>query len=186
MVLAEGEDKGYFAKIVAKAKTHAPAVIFVDEIEGLCQAKAQWLRKSFLEEMCGKAGSEEEVWLFAATSQPWDLDEAVRRRFIKRIMVPLPTAQEREEMFRLQLLPQSKMLKESDMPEFAGMTEGATGSQISALIKECLMEPIRKCTDARLYRQCPDGWYEPAAEKDPEGRPLPDPTKLRATQLTKV
>ena len=41
--------------------------------------------------------------MLAATNYPWDIDEALRRRLEKRIYIPLPATQEREELLRLAL-----------------------------------------------------------------------------------
>ena len=39
--------------------------------------------------------------LILATNHPWDLDEALRRRLEKRIHIPLPTQEGREELFKV-------------------------------------------------------------------------------------
>ena len=40
------------------------------------------------------------VFIVATTNRPWDLDDAVVRRFDKRIHIPLPNASERQMLFR--------------------------------------------------------------------------------------
>lgn len=44
-----------------------------------------------------------QVMVLAATNFPWDVDEALRRRLEKRVYIPLPGMQEREELMRLNL-----------------------------------------------------------------------------------
>jgi katanin p60 ATPase-containing subunit A1 len=41
--------------------------------------------------------------VLAATNFPWDIDEALRRRLEKRIYIPLPGKDEREELLRINL-----------------------------------------------------------------------------------
>ena len=40
--------------------------------------------------------TEDRVLLIGATNRPEDIDEAARRRFVKRLYVPLPDAEARE------------------------------------------------------------------------------------------
>jgi vacuolar protein-sorting-associated protein 4 len=59
-----------------------------------------------------------------ATNIPWVLDAAIRRRFEKRIYIPLPEEQARLEMFKLHLGNTSHTLTEEDLKKLAKNTEG--------------------------------------------------------------
>ena len=39
--------------------------------------------------------------VLGATNLPWNLDEALRRRFEKRIYIPLPEKEQRKELFKM-------------------------------------------------------------------------------------
>jgi vacuolar protein-sorting-associated protein 4 len=43
------------------------------------------------------------ILVLGATNIPWDLDPAVRRRFQKKIYIPLPEDIARQTLFKLQL-----------------------------------------------------------------------------------
>jgi vacuolar protein-sorting-associated protein 4 len=43
------------------------------------------------------------ILVLGATNVPWELDSAIRRRFEKRIYIPLPEAAARAEMFAMKL-----------------------------------------------------------------------------------
>ena len=44
----------------------------------------------------GTTGGEDRILVMGATNRPEDLDEAIRRRFPKRIYIPLPTEEARK------------------------------------------------------------------------------------------
>ena len=46
-------------------------------------------------------GGRRQVMVLAATNFPWAIDEALRRRLEKRVYIPLPGAQEREDLMRI-------------------------------------------------------------------------------------
>ena len=43
------------------------------------------------------------VMVLAATNNPWDIDEAIKRRLEKRVYIPLPGPQGRFELFKIHL-----------------------------------------------------------------------------------
>lgn len=74
-----------------------------------------------------------------------DLDEALRRRLEKRIYIPLPDADAREEIFRICLknIPVFDDI-ENIKGSLAASTEGYSGADIHILCREASMMPIRR------------------------------------------
>lgn len=64
------------------------------------------------------------ILVLGATNIPWVLDSAIRRRFEKRIYIPLPEEPARLAMFKLHLGNTVTELKEHDLRELARKTEG--------------------------------------------------------------
>lgn len=84
------------------------------------------------------------VLVLGATNIPWQLDSAIRRRFERRIFIPLPDAQARTKMFELNIGDTPNNLTHRDFKSLGDMTEGYSGSDIAIAVRDALMEPIRK------------------------------------------
>ena len=80
------------------------------------------------------------IFLLAASNIPWDLDQALLRRLEKRVLVPLPSKESRQEMMERLLRPVSKV----DFNQYAEMTEGYSGSDLALVAKEAHYIGVRK------------------------------------------
>lgn len=122
----------------------------------------------------GTSSDSARVLVLAATNLPYNLDQAIRRRFDKRIYIPLPEAPARAHMFKVHLGDTPHALKEADFQELGAATESFSGSDVSVVVKDVLMQPIRLLREATHFRAVPgpDGapCYEPCPPADPEGR----------------
>lgn len=70
------------------------------------------------------------VTVLAATNRPWDLDEAIKRRFEKRVYIPLPNEIGREELFKINLQ-NVKLAEDIVYTELVKLTKGYSGADIS-------------------------------------------------------
>ena len=73
--------------------------------------------------------------VMAASNCPWDLDEALRRRFEKRIYIGLPGEDDRREMFEknLSMIPVASDVQYDGL---ASTTEGYAGADIRTVCRE--------------------------------------------------
>lgn len=85
------------------------------------------------------------VLVLGASNVPWELDPAIRRRFEKRIYIPLPDIHARTAMFKIRLGKTPNELSEEDFIELGKTSEGYSGSDISVVVKEAMMMPVRRC-----------------------------------------
>lgn len=72
----------------------------------------------------GVGNDMEGILVLGATNIPWVLDAAIRRRFEKRIYIPLPEEHARLSIFKLHLGSTRHTLTDKDLKMLASMTEG--------------------------------------------------------------
>jgi len=84
------------------AREAKPAIVFIDEVDSLCGSRSEGenetsrrIKTEFLVQMNGVGTDMDGVLVLGATNVPWELDGAIRRRFEKRIYIPLPDTQAR-------------------------------------------------------------------------------------------
>ena len=70
----------------------------------------------------------------------------------QRIYIPLPELPARAHMFRVHLGDTPHALRQPEFEELAARTDGFSGSDINVVVKDVLMEPIRKTQDATHFR----------------------------------
>ncbi|EOY24881.1 P-loop containing nucleoside triphosphate hydrolases superfamily protein isoform 2 [Theobroma cacao] len=131
-----GEDEKNVRALFTLAAKVSPTIIFVDEVDSMLGQRTrvgehEAMRKIKNEFMTHWDGlltkPSERILVLAATNRPFDLDEAIIRRFERRIMVGLPSADNREKIFRT-LLSKEKVVDGLNFSELVSMTEGYTGS----------------------------------------------------------
>ncbi|KAB8079403.1 P-loop containing nucleoside triphosphate hydrolase protein [Aspergillus leporis] len=170
-----GESEKLVRALFGLAKALAPSIIFVDEIDSLLSARSsgteneasrrsktefliQWSdlqRAAAGRESPGRdkkvGGDPSRVLVLAATNMPWDIDEAARRRFVRRQYIPLPEHHVREQQIRTLLSHQVHDLTDQDIEALVQLTEGFSGSDITALAKDAAMGPLRNLGEALLH-----------------------------------
>ena len=74
-------------------------------------------------------------------------------RFEKRIYIPLPEEPARAQMFRLHLGNTPHSLSEPDLRQLARKTDGYSGADISIIVRDALMQPVRKVQSATHFKK---------------------------------
>ena len=148
-------------------KSSDGAIIFVDEIESLCESRdspdSDSLSNSILSELLvqvnGLGNKDDNLLLLGATNLPAKMDTAMLRRFDKHVYVSLPDAVAREAMFNINLQnTKDKRLTDEDYAELAQLTEGASGSDLKVLVNAALHEPLNRCKPFQQYRKAGAEW----------------------------
>ena len=137
-----GESEKLVRALFSLAKALTPAIIFVDEIDSLLSARAgsgeheatRRIKTEFLIQWSDLAkaaagreqtdGDASRVLVLAATNLPWAIDEAARRRFVRRQYIPLPETHVREEQLRRLVSAQKHSLNDADFRKLVNLTDG--------------------------------------------------------------
>ena len=83
------------------------------------------------------------VTVMAATNRPWDLDDALRRRFEKRVYIPLPNEKGRQQLFELNLR-KINVAEDIDYEKLIKATNGYSGADIANVCREASLMPMRR------------------------------------------
>uniref|UniRef100_A0A8C1R1R8 vesicle-fusing ATPase n=1 Tax=Cyprinus carpio TaxID=7962 RepID=A0A8C1R1R8_CYPCA len=155
-----GESEKLVKNLFTLAREHKPSIIFIDEIDSLCGSRseneseaARRIKTEFLVQMQGVGNDNEGILVLGATNIPWTLDSAIRRRFEKRIYIPLPEEHARGFMFKLNLGSTPTSLTESDFMTLGKKTDGYSGADISVIVRDALMQPVRKVQSATHFKR---------------------------------
>ncbi|EEH51161.1 uncharacterized protein MICPUCDRAFT_67802 [Micromonas pusilla CCMP1545] len=175
-----GESEKLVNQLFTMAREKSPSIIFIDEIDALCGARGEGgeseasrrIKTEILVQMQGVGNEAGRVLVLAATNTPYQLDQAVRRRFDKRIYIPLPDAPARAHMFRVHVGETPHDLTDADFQSLGAQSEGFSGSDIDHVVKDVLYEPVRKTQEATHFKTTtgPDGdeRYVPCSPGDPD------------------
>ncbi len=146
-----GESEQRLREIFEEAKKHAPAIIFIDEIDAIAPKRDEVMgeveRRVVAQLLALMDGLEArgDVIVIAATNRPNAVDPALRRpgRFDREIEVPLPDFQGRLEILQIHTR-NMPLADDVNMQELAEITHGYTGADIAALVREAAMHALRR------------------------------------------
>ncbi len=154
-----GESEKLVKQLFELARKMKPCIIFIDEIDSMCGSRgdgeseaSRRMKTEFLVQMNGVGNDTTGILVLGATNLPWALDSAIRRRFEKRIYIPLPDANARSRVFRIHLKDTPTSLTVEDVRRLGETTERYSGADISTVVRDALMQPVRKVQSATHFK----------------------------------
>jgi vacuolar protein-sorting-associated protein 4 len=156
MSMYQGVSEQKVKDLFGQARQNKPSIIFIDEIDSLINARgganenesSRRVKTEFLVQMDGVGNDQEGVLVMAATNTPWALDDAVIRRFVKRIYVGLPDDLAREQMLKRFFAGELCTVTPEEWKQLAQRIRGYSGADIAALANDALYAPVRKLAAA--------------------------------------
>ena len=151
-----GEAEKLMRALFEVAASAAPSILFIDEADSVLGARggggeheaSRRLKTEFLVQFDRLAAGDAAVTVVCATNRPAELDDAVRRRLTKRILVPLPDAAGRRALLARLLAQGGGRLGPDDLDALAAATDGYSHADVAALCAEAAMAPLRELGDA--------------------------------------
>lgn len=150
-----GEGEKNVSKLFNNARKmlsdNKPVIVFVDEIDSLLGTRGQEVggevrvRDQFLKETDGinDKGKNLHLYVIGATNKPWSLDPPFLRRFVKRILVPMPDTDARMAQFRLYTAPLT-LAEDVGLETLAKLSEGYSGSDIKDICQGVQLRVVRE------------------------------------------
>ncbi|MFW9867527.1 MAG: CDC48 family AAA ATPase [Candidatus Thorarchaeota archaeon] len=146
-----GESEKKLRKLFIEAEEKSPSIIFIDEIDAIAPKREtvtgeveRRVVAQLLALMDGLHGRGK-VIVIGATNRPNSLDSALRRpgRFDREIEIKVPNEKGRLEIFQIHTrnMPLDKKIS---LKEFAQITHGFVGADISAVSREAAMSALRR------------------------------------------
>jgi fidgetin-like protein 1 len=150
-----GDGEKMVKALFAVARAHQPSVIFIDEIDSLLSQRTDGeveatrrIKTEFLVQFdgCGTS-NDDRILMIGATNRPHEIDEAARRRFRKKLYIPLPESKGRRTIVMNLLQKQIHSLVDSEIDDIVQKTDGYSGSDMDGLVREAAIGPIRDIKD---------------------------------------
>ncbi|XP_004389210.1 fidgetin-like protein 1 [Trichechus manatus latirostris] len=159
-----GEGEKMVRALFAVARCQQPAVIFIDEIDSLLSQRgdgehesSRRIKTEFLVQLDGATtSSEDRILVVGATNRPQEIDEAARRRLVKRLYIPLPEASARRQIVVNLMSKEQCCLREEEIELVVQQSDGFSGADMTQLCREASLGPIRSLQTADIATITPD------------------------------
>ena len=148
-----GESEGRLRSVFEDAQKHAPAIIFIDEIDAIAPKREDMGGEKQVERrvvaqllsLLDGLESRGHVIVIGATNIPNTIDPALRRpgRFDREISIPIPDKNGRLEILEIHTRGMP-LAKDVDVEKLAAITHGFVGADLEALAREAAMSALRK------------------------------------------
>ena len=147
-----GESEAHLRQIFEDASAHVPAIIFLDEIEGIAPKREEMGGEKQVEKrvvaqllaLMDGLRSRGQVIVIGATNLPNLVDPALRRpgRFDREIEIGIPDRNGRSQILQIHTRGMP-LAKDVDLDRIAEITHGFVGADLEALGREAAMSALR-------------------------------------------
>ncbi|KAL0237524.1 hypothetical protein PCE1_000920 [Barthelona sp. PCE] len=152
-----GEGEKLVRILFTMARLLSPSIVFLDEIDSLLTSRtdgendaSRRMKTEFMVQLDGLGNENSDILSIGATNVVQQIDSAIRRRFTRRIYVPLPDIDARSYLIRSLLSKLTHSLNDGNIQSAAELTEGYSGHDLHLLMQEVAYMPIRDLTMTQI------------------------------------
>ncbi len=146
-----GESEQRLREVFKEAEEHAPAIIFMDELDSLAPKREEVtgeVERRMVAQLCTLMDglkARGKVIVIGATNRPNALDPAIRRpgRFDREIEISVPDRDGRKEILQIHTRGMP-LAKDVDLDHLANIAHGFVGADVGALAREAAMSALRE------------------------------------------
>ena len=154
-----GESERQMARLFARARQVAPAIIFLDEIDALAPQRGDnagepAVTDRIVNTLLAELDGLEElrgVIVIGATNRPTLIDPALLRpgRLDELVYVPVPSREGRQHILRVHTA-RMPLAEDVDLESLASRTEGYTGADLEGLVRRAGLHALRADAESAL------------------------------------
>ncbi|KAG6955932.1 hypothetical protein JG688_00011671 [Phytophthora aleatoria] len=173
-----GESERMVRILFDMARYYSPSIIFMDEIDAIAGVRggaqehesSRRVKTELLVQINGVSSGDpadpgNRVMVLAATNLPWELDEAMRRRLTKRVYIPLPEAEGRLQLFKINL-EKVDVASDVNFDKLVAATEGYSGDDICGLCDTAKMMPVKRLYTPEVLKELQRKQMEGASDEE--------------------
>ena len=172
-----GEGEKLVRTMFQVARDAAPSLIFVDEIDSLLSSRSdneheasRRFKTEFMVQMDGISSQNKDsdlLLVVGCTNCPWDIDDAILRRFPRRIPIPLPDEVARKALLQHLLTKAGKQnLTPQQVNKIVQKLEGFSCSDISSVASEASFGPLRSLGEIHAIQDIKEEDIRPINSQD--------------------
>ena len=156
-----GKSEEGVRKIFQRARQVAPCIVFFDEIDSLAGKRGQETGSKVTERVLNQLLAEmdgledlKDILVIAATNRPDMLDPAILRpgRFDKILLINAPEEEGRKMILEIHTK-KMPLAKDVNISEISKKTNGYSGADLEALVREAAMLSLRESLDSKQVKK---------------------------------
>jgi SpoVK/Ycf46/Vps4 family AAA+-type ATPase len=157
-----GHSSANVKNLFEKARTMAPAILFIDELDIVAPARgtdtdafSKETIGQLLQEMDGIKATRSHVFVLAATNDPDGIDSAVLSRFTERLAILLPDGENRVRLLEIMLAQAKAQSTAADLAILAEHSEGMSGRDIKNWVANAQKSAVNRAVasgGAKFYK----------------------------------